>query len=132
MKLPTSQTDAVMARCRKAYYSHQNRARANGTLIDYEIEGLRQLVSENPLCHWCRLPVAFDFQFDHLYPVARGGSLCLWNLTVSCSRCNSLRGQLLESETMELLEFLRGLHPIARADLERRLLAGAKRYAPKR
>jgi hypothetical protein len=64
-----------------------------------------------------------------LQPIARGGRFALWNTTIACSRCNQLRGQLTEAETLELLEFLEGLHPVAREDLERRLLGGGTVYA---
>jgi hypothetical protein len=40
-----------------------------------------------------------------------------------------MKGQLTEAEFLELLSFLAGLHPAARQDLERRLIAGGSRYA---
>jgi hypothetical protein len=71
-------------------------------------------------------------QFDHLHPIARGGRFAVWNTTIACSRCNQLRGLLTEAETLELREFLEGLHPVARQDIERRLHAGGQRYASRR
>jgi hypothetical protein len=47
-------------------------------------------------------------------------------------RCNCLKGQLTEAEFRELPTFLALLHPIARQDLEHRLLAGGKRYGASR
>jgi hypothetical protein len=64
-----------------------------------------------------------------LRPIARGGRFGLWNTTCACSRCNQLRGLLTEGETEELREFLGGLHPVAREDIERRLLAGGRVFA---
>jgi hypothetical protein len=49
-----------------------------------------------------------------------------------CRRCQSLKGQLTGAEMQFLREFLEGLHPVARADVERRLLSGGKRYARKK
>jgi hypothetical protein len=76
--------------------------------------------------------VAFDLELDHLQPTSRGGVFTLDNLCISCARCNQLRGMLTEAETVALLAFLEGLHPAARQDVERHLLAGGKRYAGKR
>jgi hypothetical protein len=86
----------------------------------------------SPLCEYCRAPVSFAVSLDHADPIARGGTLALDNLAVSCERCNSLKGMLTEAEFRELLTFLALLHPLARTDLERRLLAGSARYAGKR
>jgi hypothetical protein len=126
--LPT-QADGLRVLVRRTLAHHKARARALGQVLDYTEADLRRLVEASPCCRWCRLPVAFDLQLDHVHPIARGGPYALHNLCVSCSRCNRLRGMLSEAETLQLLEFLEGLHPVARQDLERRLLAGGRRYA---
>jgi hypothetical protein len=50
-------------------------------------------------------------------------------LCVSCRRCNQLKGLLREDEFLGLREFLDGLHPAAKEDIERRLLGGGRVYA---
>jgi hypothetical protein len=132
MKLPVSQADAILVRCRRILKDHQAKARAIGRALDYGLPQLRELVESSPCCRWCRLPVGFDFHCDHVHLLARGGAMALYNLTISCSRCNRLRGVLTEAEMLELLVFLDGLHPTAQEDLERRLLAGGERYARRR
>ncbi|MHB1422799.1 MAG: HNH endonuclease [Gemmataceae bacterium] len=92
----------------------------------------RHLLASNPLCAYCRAPLSFAASLDHRQPLARGGRHQLANLAVCCSRCNSLKGQLAESEFRELLGLLSRTHPAARTDIERRLLAGGKRYASRR
>jgi hypothetical protein len=130
MKATTTQADAIVKRCREVLHKHKAAAKALGLALDYGLAELRQLVESSPCCRWCKLPVAFDFHVDHVHPLARGGAMAFYNLCIACSRCNTLRGKLLEGETEELLEFLEGLHPVARDDLEARLLAGGPaRYA---
>jgi len=129
--LPT-QADALMARARRLLHDHQTRARKAGATLDYGLAEVRRLIEASPCCHWCGLPVAFDLQFDHLQPTGRGGQHALHNLTVACSRCNLLRGQLSQAATEELLAMLRSWHPLDREDLERRAIAGGARYAGRR
>ncbi len=129
MQLPGTQADVVLKRCRQVLRDHRGAAKALGIVLDYGLPELRSLFEQSKCCRWCKLPVAFDAHVDHLHPLARGGAMAYYNLAISCSRCNRLRGQLSEAETLELIEFLGGLHPVARADLERRLLAGGERYA---
>lgn len=47
------------------------------------------------ICAWCckRLSEK-DVVIDHVFPVARGGTNDLENLTVSCARCNSMKSDL--------------------------------------
>jgi 5-methylcytosine-specific restriction endonuclease McrA len=123
----------VLTRCRRILNDHRAKAKPLGIVLDYDAQDLRKLVESSPCCRWCRLPVGFDFHVDHIHPLARGGAMALYNLCISCSRCNRLRGKLTEAETLETLEFLNGLHPTAREDLEARLLAGGPaRYARRR
>jgi 5-methylcytosine-specific restriction endonuclease McrA len=130
--LPT-QAEALDALTRRTLAHHKARAKAVGQILDYTEDDLRRLIEATPTCRWCRLPVGYDnLQLDHLHPTGRGGQHALHNLCVACSRCNKLRGLLTEAETEHVLEFLRDIGPAAREDLERRLLAGGKRYAAKR
>jgi 5-methylcytosine-specific restriction endonuclease McrA len=122
------QADALLARARRLLSDHRTRAKRDGAALDYGLTDVRQLLESSPCCNYCRLPVAWDVSLDHRTPTARGGRHALDNLAVCCERCNGLKGQLTEGEFHELLTSLALLHPAARADLERRLLAGGRRY----
>jgi hypothetical protein len=128
MNASGTQQGALDVRVRRALAHHKAAAKSLGQVLDYTAADLVQLVEANPCCRWCRLPVGFDLHLDHLQPISRNGKFALHNLCVSCSRDNRLRGMLTEAETLHLFEFLADLHPAAKEDLERRLLAGAKRY----
>jgi hypothetical protein len=121
--------DSSQSRCRRALAAHRQRAREEGRLLDYDLADLEELARTSVQCYWCRMPVAWDFHFDHVLPTARGGAHELANLVVSCGRCNLLKGQLTGAEMQALLSLLAGFHPAASADLSRRLLAGGRRYA---
>jgi 5-methylcytosine-specific restriction endonuclease McrA len=114
---------------RRLLPDHRTRAKRGGAALDYGLVDERQLLADNPLCEYCRMPLSFAASLDHRTPIARGGRRSLDNLAVCCSRCNSLKGMFTESEFRELLMLLALLHPAARADLERRLVAGGTRYA---
>jgi 5-methylcytosine-specific restriction endonuclease McrA len=122
--------DPLLRRCRQALSDHRRRARADGCQLAYRLEDLEALARSTQQCHWCRMPVAFDFHFDHITPISRGGKHALDNLAISCGRCDMLRGKLTGPEFLALLEMLRSLHPTAAQDLTRRLLHGGKRYRP--
>ena len=124
-----NQADAALARARRLLHDHRARAKKDGAVLDYTLADVRQLLESSACCTYCGLPVTWDAQLDHRQPIARGGRHALDNLAVCCARCNSLKGQLMESEFRELLTLLASLHPAARSDLERRLLAGGTRYA---
>lgn len=129
------QADAALARARRLLSDHRTRAKRDGAALDYGLSEIRQLLAEHPLCDYCRMPLSFAASLDHRTPTARSGRHALDNLAVCCERCNRLKGMLTDPEFRELLTLLALLHPAARADLERRLLAGGKRYshsAPKR
>lgn len=131
MRLAT-QADALTARCRRLLSDHKTRAKRNGAALDYGLADLRRLLESSPCCEYCGLPLSFAASLDHRQPVARGGRHSLDNLAVCCARCNSLKGQLAEAEFREVLTLLALFHPTARTDIERRLLAGGKRYAGSR
>lgn len=64
---------------------------------------------------------------DHHYPVSRGGSWALDNLSVLCRSCNFRKGKLLPDEYSKLVEFANTyLSPESRADLWQRLATGGK------
>jgi 5-methylcytosine-specific restriction endonuclease McrA len=122
----------LLVRARRLLHDHRTRAAKDGQVLDYSLHDLRQLLAASPCCAYCGLPVAWDVSIDHRTPIGRGGRHQLANLAVCCSRCNGLKGMLAEPEFRELLTLLALLHPIARQDLERRLLAGGRRYGVSR
>jgi 5-methylcytosine-specific restriction endonuclease McrA len=129
MNIPNTQAGALEALTRRTLAHHKARAKAVGQVLDYDAGALRRLLAEHPLCAYCKAPVAWDASIDHKTPTGRGGQHCLANLAVCCKRCNGLKGQLAEGEFRELLAFLESRHPVARADLEKRLLGGGSTYA---
>jgi hypothetical protein len=130
MKASATQQEALLTLARRTLAHHKARAKMVGQSLDYDAGDIRRLIESSPCCRWCKLPISFaDLQLDHLHPIARGGRFALWNTTCACSRCNQLRGLLTEGETEHLWEFLADLHPIAREDIERRLLAGGRVFA---
>jgi 5-methylcytosine-specific restriction endonuclease McrA len=124
--------DPLLARARRLLHDHRTRAKKLGASLDYNLDDVRQLLEASPLCSYCRLPLSFAASLDHRQPLARGGRHRLDNLAVCCTRCNSVKGQLSEAEFQGLLALVTHWHPTGRQDLERRLLAGAKRYAGSR
>lgn len=132
MRPPATQADALLARVRRLLSDHRTRATRDGVALDYTLADVRRLLESSPLCEYCRQPVSFAASLDHRTPIARGGKHALDNLAVCCSRCNGIKGMLTESEFRELLTLLALFHPAARADVERRLQAGGRRYAASR
>lgn len=128
LKFPLMQADALLVRCRRLLAGHRARAKENGCTLDYGLTEIRQLLIGNPLCEYCRLPVCFSVSLDHRTPIARGGKHRLENLAVCCSRCNAMKGLLTQAEFSELRAALLSLEPKARADIERRLIAGGECY----
>ncbi len=122
-------SDALLTRARRLLSDHRQRAKRDGVTLDYCLADVRRLLAEHPLCEYCRVPVNFAVQLDHRTPISRNGRHSLDNLAVCCARCNGIKGQLTEAEYRELMVLLALLHPSARADVERRLLSGGKRYA---
>lgn len=119
--------DALQVRARRILRSHRQRAKKDGAKLDYGLSEIQELLAKC-LCEYCLLPVSYSIQIDYARPISRGGTHCLDNLVLSCSRCNQLKGQLTKEEFIQLLDLLSKLYPAARQDIERRLLAGGRRY----
>ncbi|MGH7169210.1 MAG: HNH endonuclease [Gemmataceae bacterium] len=132
MKTPLGQADTLRGKCRRALASHRQWAARDGKTLDYDLGDLLALAAASPQCGYCRMPLSFAFNFDHRTPIARGGRHALDNLAVCCGRCNAIKGQLTEGEYRGLLRVLECFHPAARADVERRLIAGGARYSGSR
>jgi 5-methylcytosine-specific restriction endonuclease McrA len=46
-------------------------------------------------CGYCRTPealIGMPFEYEHLYPEARGGATVRENLWLACTRCNDFKG----------------------------------------
>lgn len=110
---------------------HRRLAATVGMQLDYDLDALAYLVQTSDVCEYCRLPYALsDLHLDHRTPLARGGLHKLSNLAAICSRCNLLKGALLEGEYRSLRCYLRTMtHPAAAEDLQRRLISGSAVYA---
>lgn len=129
---PLTQAAALRRKCSRLLSSHKQRAKQLGQALDYGLDDLIALVSDSPQCAYCKMPLGLDVSIDHQAPIARGGSLGLWNLVACCRPCNKAKGQLSRPEFEQLLELLKDFHPAAQQDVLRRLRAGGKRYEGKR
>ena len=56
----------------------------------------RELLADNPLCHWGCGRMATEA--DHIVPHVLGGSNDITNLTPSCKPCNASRGAILGNQ----------------------------------
>lgn len=54
----------------------------------------RLIERDGLLCHWCREPFSFQhpMTFEHLIPLANGGTNDDDNLVLACAPCNHARG----------------------------------------
>ncbi len=130
-RLPDQQ-QALRKRCQAIYRAHKRKASLVGVVLAYDVNDLIHMAERAKVCHYCRMPVAMDFQFDHRTPIARGGRHAVMNLDMVCKRCNSLKGRLTVEEFREFLVLLARWHPAASQDVQRRLLRGAVVYAGNR
>ncbi len=128
MKLLTQEA-ALRKRCQRILADHRRRARAEGKTLDYGLTWLLGIVHEARTCSYCRMPIGLDFQLDHRTPIARGGVHETWNLSVTCHRCNLLKGRLTAKEFLHLRAVLAEMHLAASDDITRRLIAGGQVYA---
>jgi 5-methylcytosine-specific restriction endonuclease McrA len=133
VKPPLTPAQALRRRCKGIYAAQRRRAEADGAALNYDADDLAFLAEREQRCRYCRAPFPLDqLRFDHSKPLARGGRHAADNLIVCCDHCNRLKGRLDFHEFHLLLNFLAGLHPAARLDLEKRLLSGSRVYAGSR
>jgi hypothetical protein len=126
----TTQAAALTARGRRLLHDHRTRARRDGQQLDYGLPEVLDLLAASSCCAYCKMPCGWDVvSLDHRIPTGRGGKHALENLSVCCRRCNGIKGQQTETEFRELLAFPASRHPVARGDLEQRLLGGGSTYA---
>lgn len=57
--------------------------------------------SAEKVCFWCGVCCGEKFHVDHIEPLSRGGEHEIYNLVVSCPRCNSKKGATDPSEFLE-------------------------------
>lgn len=122
-------TDGILRRkCSAALSRHRAAAKKVGQVLDYGLSDLVKLAQSTETCRYCRMPIAWDGDFDHVNPISRGGSYSLWNIAYVHRQCNQAKGMLNDYEFDSLLNCLREIQPVAMADVLRRLQSGGKRY----
>lgn len=92
---------AILARVMRYYRTHpekitelrnRRRARLHGAVAE-PINYRRILLDSKGLCGICRKPLdLFGIHFDHIIPLARGGSHTNANIQVAHARCNIQKG----------------------------------------
>jgi 5-methylcytosine-specific restriction endonuclease McrA len=65
-----------------------------------------------------------DIQIDHRTPISRGGSFGVENLAITSGKTNQYKGELVESEFLELLGLLNKFDAIAKNSVLSRLRSG--------
>jgi hypothetical protein len=73
-----------------------------------------------------------EVDFDHIIPLARGGSPCLDNIGFPCAPCNARKGDMRPEEFGALLTFLEKELPLARISILKRLQEHSKLLSHKR
>lgn len=129
---PLTQDALLRRRCQRILADQRRRAKKDGWTIDYDVDLLVASVTLCTQCVYCKVPVGFDFQFDHRQPIARGGEHRWANLAVCCKGCNVRKGQLSDTEYRQLLALIGSWLPVAQEDIRRRLTAGNLLYARSR
>lgn len=124
-----TQAETLRRRCQAALTRHKKRAALVGVGLDYGLEDLVRAAQVQVRCAYCRLPLDFSFEWDHLVPTSRGGPHSLANLCCCCPECNQIKGSLTAAEFRQLLAFLAKLHPVAQHDILRRLRYGGRGYS---
>lgn len=97
---------------------------ASGRTLTLPLDDARQLVMNPPDCPYCKKPIPWeDLSIDHKMPTSRGGSNEPSNLVWVDIDCNLVKGNMTDSEYVELLSFLERHQEIAES-LKQRLRAG--------
>lgn len=126
--------DAVLRRkARTAFGHHREWAARDHVALKYDAGDLLKLAKEAQQCHYCKMPLSFGFEYDHVIPIARTPQAHgLANIVCCCSSCNAMKGQMDGEEFARLLRLLLDMDPRSAADVRRRLIAGGRRYAASR
>jgi hypothetical protein len=119
----------LLQRCQSTLNSMKARAKKDGATVEFTAEDLAAKVPET--CVWCkkRLTPAI-LNFDHLLPIARGGSWSIDNILGVCASCNRRKSILDAHEYRQLLRKLSELTEELGSDFVaknvlKRLAAGA-------
>jgi 5-methylcytosine-specific restriction endonuclease McrA len=100
---------------RQMHNNHKRRAAKYYCELDYSLADLRGWFSAllgaegrgECRCNYCRAFVnLFTIQVDHRVPLVRGGDSKLSNLAPACEPCNDAKGNLLDTEFLDLMAFL--------------------------
>ena len=83
-------------------------------------------------CYCGKVCTLEEVDFDHIIPLARGGSPCLDNIGFPCSPCNARKGDMRPEEFGALLTFLERELPLVRISILKRLQEHSKLLAVKR
>lgn len=79
-------------------YASRRRARVaeNGSFCVTQRDYSRILRRANGACVYCKTPLTADtIQWDHVFPIARGGSHSVGNLAPACTKCNQSKSSKL-------------------------------------
>lgn len=131
MRLPALSIEArLRSKCASAFRRHRKAAAKDMRTLDYTAADLIDLARRSQQCAYCRMPLSFAFEFDHMTPVARTPQAHrLANICCICPDCNRMKGGGMDAEEFcRLLALLRTFHPAALTDVRLRLIAGGRRY----
>lgn len=74
------------------------RARIKGNGGTHTAEDIQEILEgQGYMCFYCKYPLD-DYEVDHYYPIAKGGSNAPDNLVVACVSCNRSKGDKLPEE----------------------------------
>lgn len=135
MQAIPNNADAVLRRkARTAFQHHREWAARDHVTLKYGAADLLKLAKEAQQCHYCKMPLSFGFEYDHVIPIARTPQAHrLANIVCCCADCNRMKGGGMDGEEfVRLLRLLENMDPRSAADVRRRLIAGGKRYAASR
>jgi 5-methylcytosine-specific restriction endonuclease McrA len=109
--------------------SMTTRSKKYGVECNVTLEELRQLAydSYGTECKYLKRVLKIDnMVFDHRIPISKGGSSNIENIQVICKAANNIKGSLVESDLVILLNWLDTVSEDLREDIRIRL-AGGKR-----
>jgi hypothetical protein len=90
MKRLSTQADTLTVRARRLLSDHRTRAKKDGIALDYGIAEVRQLLADNPLCEYCRMPLSFAASIDHRQPIRKGRRHVLHRISANFVDCKVL------------------------------------------
>ena len=104
---------AKLAKWRATASKQEKKARSlqiafkSGTRRTLTLAEARQLIANPPSCPYCKQPIPWQqLSIDHRLPTSRGGDGTPENIVWVDLSCNIMKGNLLDTEFVTLLEFL--------------------------